>query len=633
MRMVKSPSELLLWDLESSPPITDATLILWGRANFAREGMVSIPNLVEDRADYFRKRYLAWVHAVGGFETTKGTVISQLRLNDNFSYWWMTLFVEKCNFAKSPQIADAIKLLAFNDWILSKNIKKITIASSNKNLVTCLLWLGEKLDIKVFWDRNYDKDQLAVSWRRRIIAIAPLKIRAYGWLFFRLIQIIPLRQLGVKAWKKSNATLTFISYFCNFSIALAQKGNFASQYWGGLPQKLILDGFRSNWLHLYVAEGGGIFSGAFKAGRILRSLNSTSRESGQCHVVLESFLTLGVTFKVLKTWAKIRGDERFLRDSLNQPLGEGLWIAPLFKDDWAQSFQGPVAVSNLLYLYLLEEAVGSLNRQKVGIYLQENQGWEFALINSWKSKAHGSIIGAPHSTVRFWDLRYYFDAGEYLNRDLHSLPLPDMVAVNGGAARCAFESAGYPPKSLVDIEALRFMNVAAAHKKNKPNKFHKSFTVLVLGDYLERVSHEQLDLLKESLQYLPSCFKYVYRPHPRCPIIKSIYLEMQMDWSNSELEDLLDKCDVVYTGSMTSAAVDAYCRGIPVISTLDRSGLNMSPLRGCYGVYFVENSTELAFAIRDACENPKSNIFKHDFFCTDADLSRWSKLLGESCKG
>ena len=628
--MVKTPSELLLWDLESSPPTADITLILWKRANIAREGMVSVPSLVEDKAEYFRKEYLAWVYAVGNFESSEGTVLGQLKLNDGFSFWWMSLFVEKCNFAKSPQIADAIKLLAFYVWILSKNIKKISIASSNKNLVTCLLWLGKKLNIQVSWDRKHDKDELPISWRRRILALAPLRLRAYGWLFFHLVQIIPLRQVGVKAWKRSNATSTFISYFCNFSISLAQKGIFASQYWDGLPQKLTSDGFRANWLHLYVAEGGGIFSGALRARKYLRAFNANSSESGQCHIVLESFLTLGVIFKALRSWARIRRNEKFLRGSLNQLLGDSLWIAPLFQGDWMRSFQGPVAINNLLYLYLLDEAFGSLGQQKVGVYLQENQSWEFALINSWKSRGHGKIIGAPHATVRFWDLRYYFDVREYSNRSLDSLPLPDMVAVNGVVARHSYQSAGYPSTSLVDVEALRFMHVSATHRKINPIKFSKNFTVLVLGDYLEKVSREQLDLLKISLHYLPAYFQYIYRPHPRCPINKSAYLDMRMDWSNSSLEDLLDKSDVVYTGGMTSAAVDAYCKGIPVISTLDDSGLNMSPLRGCSGVYFVENSTELVIAISEVHENPKSNIPKHDFFCIDVDLRKWSNLLAES---
>jgi len=625
--MATPPLELLLWDLESSPPTTDITLVLWKRANFAREDMVSIPSLVEDNAEYLRKEYLAWVYAVGNFESTEGTVLGQLKLNDGFSFWWMSLFVEKCNFAKSPQIADAIKLLAFHDWIHSKNVKKISIASSNKNLVTCLLWLGKKLNIQVSWDRRYDKDQLPISLRRRILALAPLRLRAYGWLFFRLVQIIPLRQLGVKAWRKSNATSTFISYFCNFSTSMASKGIFASQYWGDLPQKLTSDGFRSNWLHLYVAEGGGIFSGALKARKHLQALNANSSESGQCHIVLESFLTLGVIFKALRSWARIGRNEESLRGSLNQLLGGSLWVAPLFEGDWALSFQGPVAINNLLYLYLLDEAFGSLGQQKVGVYLQENQSWELALINSWKSRGHGKIIGVPHATVRFWDLRYYFDVREYSNRSVDSLPLPDVVAVNGVVARHSYESAGYPSTSLVDVEALRFMHVSVTHRKIDPIKFSENFTVLVLGDYLERVSREQLDLLKISFHYLPAYFQYIYRPHPRCPINKSAYLDMRMDWSNSSLEDLLDKSDVVYTGGMTSAAVDAYCRGIPIISMLDNSGLNMSPLRGCSGVYFVENSTELAHAISEVHENPKSKIIERNFFCVDDRLSKWGKLL------
>lgn len=62
--------------------------------------------------------------------------------------------------------------------------------------------------------------------------------------------------------------------------------------------------------------------------------------------------------------------------------------------------------------------------------------------------------------------------------------------------------------------------------------------------------------------------------------------------------NLLQDADIVYTSNITSAAVDAYCFGIPVISVLDGSSLNMSPLLGMDHVTFVSTPQELSGALQ-----------------------------------
>lgn len=90
---------------------------------------------------------------------------------------------------------------------------------------------------------------------------------------------------------------------------------------------------------------------------------------------------------------------------------------------------------------------------------------------------------------------------------------------------------------------------------------------------------------------------------------------------------LLVDCDVAYSSSGTSAAVDAYCAGVPVVSMLDSSTLNLSPLRGCEGAVFASTPRELAEALV-ACASQSSTSSKtQTFFTLDAGLPRWRKLL------
>ena len=91
------------------------------------------------------------------------------------------------------------------------------------------------------------------------------------------------------------------------------------------------------------------------------------------------------------------------------------------------------------------------------------------------------------------------------------------------------------------------------------------------------------------------------------------------------IEELLKISDIVYSSLITSAAIDAYCFGLPIITLLDGKTLNMSPLRGVKSVYFVTNSEGLSTtinALKTAVLDTKEN-----YFYLDPSLPRWHKWL------
>jgi surface carbohydrate biosynthesis protein (TIGR04326 family) len=93
------------------------------------------------------------------------------------------------------------------------------------------------------------------------------------------------------------------------------------------------------------------------------------------------------------------------------------------------------------------------------------------------------------------------------------------------------------------------------------------------------------------------------------------------------ISKLLDECDVAYSSAVTSAAVDAYCTGVPVVSVLDPNILNQSPLRGYEGVLFASTSDELAAALVFAASNYNVQDNQQVLFTIDYQLPRWRKLL------
>jgi surface carbohydrate biosynthesis protein (TIGR04326 family) len=87
------------------------------------------------------------------------------------------------------------------------------------------------------------------------------------------------------------------------------------------------------------------------------------------------------------------------------------------------------AVSTLLQYNLMESAINMLPRQDKGIYLQENQAWEMGMIHAWKSAGHGKLVGSIHSTVRYWDLRYFYCTHSYYKKGIEALPMPEVAPV------------------------------------------------------------------------------------------------------------------------------------------------------------------------------------------------------------
>ena len=86
------------------------------------------------------------------------SIKDHLEIQPNFSYWWMTLFAEKCNFSKSPEIDNAVKLIAFKRWMLSNPLKSIEIKSNNKQLKNAFNLIAKKNNLN--FSSNYSFSSL-----------------------------------------------------------------------------------------------------------------------------------------------------------------------------------------------------------------------------------------------------------------------------------------------------------------------------------------------------------------------------------------------------------------------------------------------------------------------------------------
>ncbi len=624
-------STLLIWDAEDEPPKGKWVTLLWRSYgcgdNDNDQRIYSLPRIVEEQADQLRQRYLTWIYDLGENLIDGHRLVDHLELRPGFSYWWMTLIAEKCNAYKSFQIVDALKLLALDSLITRQAMTKVVLVSRKKNLAQSVHSWCEKARFSFEW-RPLRGRREADSWIKRTYHALPQPVQASILLARYVAQRWPLKQQKVPPDSGESVNeLTLVDYLIHLDQKALTSGRFESNIWTGLAGILGLAGGKINWLHHYIQHEA--ISSASQAREFIARFNQ-SGTGRQFHACLDSALSLAVVMAAVIDYLSLVR-RSFRLDKIRRrfvPAASRLDFWPLFQEDWLNSLRGPAAIWNCLCLNLLERTIGNLPRQKMGIYLQENQAWEMALIHVWRVAGHGPLIGVPHATVRNWDLRYFYDPLTYQRTGKRDFPLPDKSALNGPAAMAAYRKGGYPEEQLVEVEALRYLYLADRRAVQTGARATKTgpLRILVLGDYLSAVTVQQMQWLASAAPLLSPETRYVVKSHPNCPIKTEEYPSLRLLPATAPLLELLADCDAVYTSNITSAAVDAYCQGVPVVTMLDGNTFNMSPLRSMEGVMYVTTPAELARALRASRNCVR--VAAHPYFCLDKRLSRWRKLLG-----
>lgn len=613
--------DVLVWDLENIPNKSEKKIILWSGLS-ENEIFFSITKFVEDNSLLLRTKYLKWVFELGEININGKSLIENLKIRENLSFWWLTQISEKCNFAKSPQIDNVIKLFAFIEWNKGKQIESLEIVSKNEHLIKFFKIFCEIHNIQ-FVNRYKSFNLIEYIKQKRLIVF----IRTIYWVFKYFIKNFKIVISKSKMWKNSKSEITIISYLFNFNIKAFNENKFESCYWGTLPNILSTNGLKTRWLHLYV--GGGIFKNIKEADTKVDELSFYNNDN-QEHILLESFLTVNIFIKAIIDWFRIIRKHSVLKNSIIKNKYEKISLFPFFDNDAILSIYGINALDNLLKLHLFKAAFIGLSKQNIGIYLQENQGWEVALNYNWKESGHNRLIAFPHSTVRFWDLRYYFDYRLFRNKRISNLPFPDLIACNGEVIKKNLIDGGYNSEDLVEAESLRYLDLLKINHDSELKSFRKkeNINLLVLGDYSYKNTVFQLSLLEDAFSKIQRELTIRFKAHPACPINIAQYSKLNMKLVTEPLYEILDWADVTFSSESTSAAVDSFISGKEVLIALNFKALNFSPLKDFENVYFLSTSNSLADHLNSfSCNNPMDKN-RNEFFYLDKELPKWKKLLG-----
>ena len=228
-------------------------------------------------------------------------MVDHLEIGQKFSYWWMTLLVEKCNYAKSPQIDNIVKLMALEQWLQENQYQKLKLVTLNTELAMSMSLLAKRLLIDFEWQKEKNsKSKITLS--RKAFQVLPNIIKSPVWLIHYLFSNWKLKGVGVKEWKNTTATSTFVSYLYNLEPEAAKHGKYVSRYWTTLTDLLDDNKCSTNWLHIYVKDN--LLPSAKKARNLIQKFNN-SQNGNQVHVTLGSFVSVSLIFYTLYDWYKV----------------------------------------------------------------------------------------------------------------------------------------------------------------------------------------------------------------------------------------------------------------------------------------------------------------------------------------
>lgn len=623
---------IVVWDQAESPPAGAGAVLCW--RSYAHGGSVSsVPRYLEAHADRIRSKYLAFIHDLGESLVAGRRVIDHLNFGDGFSFWWMTTIAEKSPL-KSPRIYDCLRMFALEEMLAETHPSHLTLVSSDRSLAQAMQATCRNLNTGFKWEHRGARQK----WSLRSVYVAlPYALKAVLSLRHVMVRW-PLRKSKGPRWFADRAAIFICSYFIHLDPTLCARGQFHSRQWESLPRLLHDSGRRTNWLQLFLFSvampdvGTGL--------SWVRRFNADAASQG-CHAFVDGYITVGLLLRALTSWLRLCAASRRLRHipSAFRPQGSALWLWPLLRDDWRRSLTGQIGIGNCLAVEQFDAALDGVPRQEIGLYLCENQAWEKALLRAWRKHGHGRIIGVQHATAPFWHLYYFDDPRSLTAKGECALPLPDQLAVNGAVAWTAFIEAGYPEGRLVQVEALRYLNLAGLatrsgrdgarhHEAVPPAAAPLALKVLVLGDLIPTSMHHLLGMLVDAMTLLPRQCQVTFKPHPGYAVDLAKYRSLAAAETAEPLAQILSEYDVAVSANSTSAAVDAYVAGLPVIIGVDGDDLNLSPLRGQAGACFVSSPEDMAAALQAiGSVGAAPDRDRKEFFCLDAEMPRWQRLL------
>lgn len=581
---------------------------------------------IDENSVVIRGKYISFIYELGNKIINGKSIVEHFSVGEDFSAWWMSLLAEKSIF-KSPEIIECLRLFALREIVDLNKPESIEIFTADNNIADSVEKMCQSLGVRFSIIRKTSSEK--VNFKERMKKNIPVWMK--GALFFLVYfgERWALKVAKPKEFFFGHKTVFFFSYFIHLVKEKCSRGEFFSNQWNGIPELMRDMQLQSNWVHHYLVSA--VVPNTETAVDWIEKFNSSVKPT-QRHGILDSYLSAFLLIKAFIAWLRIsfisfslKGVEKCFYNS-----DSSVWLWPYLKKDWMKSFSGPVGAQNMIWIQLMDQMMKQLPKQKLGFFLYEGQGWERAFIHLWRKYNHEKLVAVAHSTVRHWDMRYFFDPRAFERNGPFGQPRSDVVAVNGPLAENELVCGKYPIDELVPVEAQRYLDLKVKNRGlsglNLPPPEKKS--VLLLGDIAVTATEKLLKLVESLPKNIQNEYEWIVKAHPGNPIREIDYPGLEFKQSSKPLYDLLSGFELSIGANPTSGNLDAYLCGLRVAVHVEENGLNMSPLRGLKNVGFVKNIQDLIEFLNFA--DVRKHDEKMDIFYSDPTMPKWRRLLAEA---
>jgi len=585
--------------------------------------VVSLPFEVENQCNTLRDRYVNFVSKKGVEKIGDSCLVDLFKIRENFSYWWMTEFVEKQHYGRDSPVYSVLKLMILDDFLIKQrnNIKTIIVNDIKEDYVAKILskWTcsnGIEFRVEDVEENRSRRKKNRIS----LISIAKAIIFLL-WIFVKNYRYKTLS--GRKVY-----SVSFWGYLLNFNGAEVEKSGFRSQYWTELVRYFEKNNTQVNWMHIWLNSSS---SSSISFKKAFNNLNRfVKKYPNSFHHIINGKISFKIFFRSVRDFLSILKLNRILKEVSFYEKDGGLDYKYAYQTMFVKDTKSPQGMWNILCLNLFENLLDKLPYQNVGFYLQENASWEAAFLYAWKKYKHGDIIGVPHATIRFWDLRYFSKDHEYSS--IHSKPKPDLIAVNSPYAKKELMPFVFDHNFVIELEALRYLHLNKSRLLKRENQNKSKLTLLIAGDIDVKSSERLLKLFESLPKSTLDKFDILYKGHPGSETeFQFDFISSSIKVVNEQLDKLIFQCDIICTTNSTSTAVEGFSAGVEVLIHLNWGALNMSPLKGISGVNFFTDTTELdKMLIEISKKNFDQSMNErkpNDYFYTDLDINKWKSIL------
>jgi len=332
------------------PKISGSLIFIWDEFS-KNKNCISIPSLVEERAEKYRSEFLEWVYFFSQTKINGTTLYNHLKFEDGFPFWWTTSLGQRFNIQNNSQINDVIKSMAFYDYLKENRIKPslVEVISEKKELVDFLKKFPgiKNLKIKSVEKKLHKKKNKSVF--------------LYGLYLLRFV-VYQIFQSKLKILK--GVDFVFFDVFTH----LKNGKDFKSNYWTRLvdivKKKSVL------WNHIYYRSG-------IKYNYInsIKKINLFNRHKpNHNHRLLEQNLSFKNYLKILNNFFKIKKRARSIVPWILKSFicnMRGIDFSSWIKDDFFDSILGQEALKNCYYNLLIKKSVEITPNNACAIYIQE----------------------------------------------------------------------------------------------------------------------------------------------------------------------------------------------------------------------------------------------------------------------